>query len=147
MNRRTWLKSTLAVGLVALVMPVRALAALWNRAAFEAQTVGDAMRGLGVAQTDPAPDITLIAPDMAENGAIVQIKVESRIPGTEAIAVLVEKNPTPLIANFMFAEGADPYVVTRIKMAETSELKVVVKAGGRYFSVSKKVEVAEGGCG
>jgi sulfur-oxidizing protein SoxY len=73
--------------------------------------------------------------------------VESRIPGTEAIAVLVEKNPTPLIANFVFSNGAEPYVVTRIKMSETSALKAVVKVGERYYSVSKQVEVAVGGCG
>jgi len=37
--------------------------------------------------------------------------------------------------------------VTRIKMSETSALKAVVKAGDRYYSVSKQVEVALGGCG
>lgn len=147
MDRRIWLKSALALGGVALALPFRALAAVWNKAAFEAQNTEGALRGLGVGQAGPARDIILIAPDMAENGAIVQIEVESRIPNTEAIAILVEKNPTPLIANFMFSNGADPYVVTRIKMAETSELKVIVKAGGQYFSVSKKVEVALGGCG
>jgi sulfur-oxidizing protein SoxY len=77
----------------------------------------------------------------------VQIEVESHIPGTEAIAILAEKNPTPLIANFVFSNGAEPYVITRIKLAETGDLKVVVKAGDKYFSVARKVEVALGGCG
>ncbi len=147
MDRRFWLKSSLALGAAALAFPLRALAAFWNKAAFEAQSFENAMKGLGIPQAGPTRDIILTAPDMAENGAIVQVEVESRIPGTEAIAILVEKNPTPLIANFLFSSGADPYVVTRIKMAETSELKVIVKVGGQYFTVSKKVEVAEGGCG
>jgi sulfur-oxidizing protein SoxY len=147
MNRRTWIKSAAVLLTLAASAPLKALAAVWNRTAFEAQKVDGALHGLGISQSGPSRDIVLIAPDMAENGAIVQIEVESRIPNTEAIAILVEKNPTPLIANFIFSNGADPYVVTRIKMAETSELKAIVKAGGQYFSVTRKVEVALGGCG
>jgi sulfur-oxidizing protein SoxY len=147
MKRRTLLKSAAALlGLVTLA-PFRALAAVWNRVAFESPNVEGALQGLGATQVGPSRDIVLIAPDLAENGAIVQIQVESRIPGTEAISVLAEKNPTSLIANFVFSSGAEPYVVTRIKLAETGELKAVVKAGGKYYSVSKKVEVALGGCG
>ena len=131
MDRRHWIKATMALCVVAASLPLRALAAAWNRAAFDATDVATAMKGLGVVGTGPSRDILLTAPDMAENGAIVQVEVESRIPGTEAIAILVEKNPTPLIANFLFSNGADPYVVTRIKMAETSELKAIVKAGGQ----------------
>jgi sulfur-oxidizing protein SoxY len=147
MNRRALLKSAAALlGLLTLA-PLRALAAVWNKPAFESKNVDGALQGLGVMQAEPSRDIVLIAPDLAENGAIVQIEVESHIPGTEAIAVLAEKNPTSLIANFVFSNGAEPYVITRIKLAETGELKAVVKAGGKYYSVSKKVEVALGGCG
>ncbi|MES1988839.1 MAG: thiosulfate oxidation carrier protein SoxY, partial [Pseudomonadota bacterium] len=92
-------------------------------------------------------DIELIAPDRAENGAIVQIQVTSNIPNTEAITILVELNPTPLIANFIFANGALPFIVTRIKMADNSAIKVVVKAGNQYFTTSKEVEVLSNGCG
>jgi sulfur-oxidizing protein SoxY len=141
------LKSAAALlGLFALA-PLKAWAAMWNKPAFESQNVDGALRGLGVEQAGPSRDIVLIAPDMAENGAIIQIEVESRIPGTEAIAVLAEKNPTPLIANFLFSDGAEPYIVTRIKMAETAEVRAIVKAGGKYYSVGKRVEVALGGCG
>jgi sulfur-oxidizing protein SoxY len=58
----------------------------------------------------------------------------------------VDKNPTPLIANFMFSHGAEPYVVTRIKMAETSDIKVIVKAGNAYYTHSRNVVVLENGC-
>lgn len=147
MNRRTWLKSLVSVTVLAALTPIRALAALWNRQAFEAANMEGALQGLGIGQVGPSRDIVLTAPDMAENGAIVQIEVESHIPGTEAISILVEKNPTPLIANFNFGNGAEPFVITRIKMAETSQLKAIIKAGGTYYSVGKKVDVAIGGCG
>jgi len=146
-NRRAWLQGCAALlGMLALA-PLRALAAAWNKAAFDATKVDAALQGLGAVQVGPSRDIILIAPDMAENGAIVQIEVESRIPGTEAIAILAEKNPTPLIANFVFSNGAEPYVITRIKMGETADVRAIIKAGGKYYSVAKKVEVSLGGCG
>jgi sulfur-oxidizing protein SoxY len=147
MNRRVWLQYATTLAALAAFVPLRALAAIWNRTAFESTSVANALQGLGAGPDSPSPDIVLVAPDFAENGAIVQVEVESRIPDTEAIAILAEKNPTPLIANFIFSNGAEPYVVTRIKMAETAELKAIVKAGGKYYSVSRKVEVSLGGCG
>lgn len=134
------------IALFALV-PLQVLAAVWNRKAFESDKVEGALQGLGVAGDAASPQIEIVAPQLAENGAIIQIEVTSRIPGTEAIAILAEKNPTPLIANFLFANGAEPYLITRIKMAETADLKVIVKAGDKYYSASRRVEVALGGCG
>lgn len=147
MTRRGFLRGVAAMLGVLAIAPLRALAAAWNKAAFDAAEVDVALHGLGVEKVGPSRDIVLIAPDMAENGAIVQIEVESHIPGTEAIAILAEKNPTPLVANFVFSNGALPYVVTRIKMAETADVRAIIKAGDKYYSVAKKVEVAIGGCG
>jgi len=144
MRRRDFL-----LGLVTLAawLPVKVLAAIWNKAAFEAVQLKDASKNLNVDKETPSTDIQITAPDRAENGAIVQVEVKSNIANTEAIAIFAEKNPTPLIANFMFSNGAEPFVVTRIKMAETSDIKVVVKAGGQYFTNAKNVEVLENGCG
>ncbi|MFM9912609.1 MAG: thiosulfate oxidation carrier protein SoxY [Methylophilaceae bacterium] len=144
MNRRTFLKS--ASVLLAL-LPLRALAAVWNKPAFEATKPEAALQGLGFNQPQLSSEIDLIAPDFAENGAIVQIEVYSHIPNTEAIAILADKNPTSLIANFMFGNGALPKLITRVKLAENCELKVIVKAGDKYFEASKNVQVAVGGCG
>ncbi|HWU82470.1 MAG TPA: thiosulfate oxidation carrier protein SoxY, partial [Methylophilaceae bacterium] len=76
----------------------------------------------------------------------VQVEVSSRIPGTEAIAILVDHNPTPLIANFLFSQGTEPFVVTRIKMAESSNVRAVAKVGDRYYEAMRFVEVLENGC-
>lgn len=144
MQRREVLKTLLSL---LVLMPLNALAALWNKPAFEAVKLDDARDQLQIANEIQSAQIYISAPDRAENGAIVQIEVRSEIANTEAIAVFVEHNPTALIANFMFSNGAEPYVVTRIKMAESSEIKVVVKAGSQYFSNQKYVEVLENGCG
>lgn len=144
MQRRGFL-----LGLFSLIVlaPINALAAIWNKAAFETNKLNVAIKNLDIHDEIVSQDIQIIAPDRAENGAIVQVEIKSNIANTEAIAILVEKNPTPLIANFMFSNGAEPYIVTRIKMAETSDIKVVVKAGNQYFTNSRNVVVLENGCG
>jgi sulfur-oxidizing protein SoxY len=131
----------------ACLLPLRAVAAIWNKAAFEAIKLQEAEKNLAINGEIASKDIEIIAPDKAENGAIVQLEILSRIPNTEAMAIFVERNPTALIGNFMFSNGALPQLVTRIKMAETSDIKIVVKAGNKYYSASKNVVVLENGCG
>lgn len=151
-KRRDFLGVIIAATASALLLPLRAVAALWNKAAFDAIKLDDAAKNLAINAEITSKDIEIIAPNRAENGAIVQIEVTSRIPNTEAIAVFVEKNPTALIGNFMFSQyqennlGAMPQIVTRIKMAETSDIKIIVKAGNQYYSNVKNVVVIESGC-
>lgn len=146
-NRRAFLGVIMTASVSALLLPCRAIAAIWNKAAFDATQIDKAKKDLGVSGELQSKEIEIIAPDRAENGAIVQIEIKSHIPQTEAIAVFVEKNPTTLIGNYMFANGALPHLVTRIKMAETSDIKIVVKADEQYFTASKNVIVLENGCG
>ena len=130
-----------------LMLPITVLAAAWNKGAFNAEKLEEAEQGLEINGEITSSNIGITAPDRAENGAIVQVEIVAAIPNVEAIALFVEKNPTPLIANVMLAKGAQPKMVTRIKMAETSDIKVVVKADGKYFTASKNVQVLENGCG
>jgi sulfur-oxidizing protein SoxY len=146
MHRREFVK-ILAATSALLLMPIKAFAAIWNTPAFEATKLNEALNGLGVHHVIASDKINIVAPDKAENGAVVQIEVRSEIANTESLAILVENNPTPLIASFVFSEGANPFVVTRIKMAETSDVQAVVKVGNQYFSAKKRVEVLENGCG
>ncbi len=144
MQRRSFL-----FGLFSLIilMPINALAAIWNKTAFETNKLNEATKNLDIHDEIISPDIQITAPDRAENGAIVQVEIKSNIADTESIVILVEKNPSPLIAHFKFSNGAEPFVITRIKMAETSDIKVVVKSGNQYFTNSKNVVVLENGCG
>ena len=154
MQRREFL-TVLTGALVAAMLPINALAELlnqtwnraWNKAAFEATKLDEATKGLNISTETSSKYIEIIAPDRAENGAVVQIEITSNIANTESITVLVEHNPTPLIGTFSFSNGALPFVITRIKMAEDSDVKVIVKADGKFFTASKKVIVLENGCG
>jgi sulfur-oxidizing protein SoxY len=143
MQRRTLL-ALLAIG---LLKPWAALAAAWNKEAFGAHTVADVLKGLGAASTTPSKDIVIEAPQIAENGMVVPIEVTSNIPNTRAISILVEKNPSPLAGRFEFLDGALPFVKVNVKMAETSDIRVVAEAGGRHFAATKEIKVTIGGCG
>ncbi len=152
-QRRTFLRTTAGAGLIAaaaaagLLKPARALAAGWDKAAFEAKGVPEALKALGAAAAEPSKQVVIKAPDAAENGAVVPVEVTSQLPNTEAILVFAEKNTTPLVANFELANGAEPYVATRIKMIQSSAVRAVVRAGGKYYSASKDIRVTIGGCG
>ena len=146
MERRGLLKAAVALVLAGLLKPVAALAA-WNKAACSSKTSADALKSLGTPSAEASGGIVIEAPQIAENGAVVPIEVTSNIPGTTAIAVLVEKNPYPLVAKFDFAEGALPYVKINAKMGETSDVRVVATAGGKHYQATKEIKVTIGGCG
>ena len=143
--RRTML-STLAALAGSLLLPLRAFAA-WNKEAFQSKTAADALKGLGVGASTESKDIVIDAPQIAENGAVVPIEVSSHLAGTRSISLVVEKNPFPLAAKFDFAEGALPYVKVNVKLGESSFVRVVAEAGGRFYTASKEVKVTIGGCG
>ena len=147
MHRRDFIKCVSGAFTFIFILPINALAASWNKGAFETSKLNEAEKNLEINGERQSLEILISVPDKAENGAIVQVEVESNIPNTESISIFVENNPTPLIANFKFSNGAEPFVITRIKMAETSDVKVVVKAGNLYFTNSKNVIVLENGCG
>jgi sulfur-oxidizing protein SoxY len=113
---------------------------------FQMKTMDETLKALGGKPAD-SKDIELTSPDIAENGAVVPIAVTSKIPKTEEIYILVEKNPSPLSAAFTLAEGTEPFVSTRTKMGQTSNIHAIVKADGKLYSVMKETRVTLGGCG
>ena len=153
-KRRKILKAGGGVTLLSLIAaagwlrPGDALAAEWNKAAFDAKTLDDTMKALGGSTPAQSKDIAFVStPDIAENGAVVPIGVTSAIPNTESIAILVEKNPNMLAAVFDIPSGTDPAINTRIKMGQSSNVYALVKAEGKYYAASKEIKVTLGGCG
>jgi len=87
----------------------------------------------------------LLVPDIAENGKVVPIEIIADFPNVESITILSEKNPRPLVAQFNFKVRG--WVKTRIKMAGTGNVTVVVKADNKLYKTSRQVKVTIGGCG
>lgn len=135
-----------ALGAAGLLRTAGAWAA-WNKAGFESKALADAIKSLGAANAAESRDISITAPDIAENGAVVPIAVLSRIPNTQQISIIAEKNPFPLAATFDVSNGGEGYISTRIKMGQTSDVWAIVKAGDKFFTAKKEVKITVGGCG
>lgn len=150
--RRTMLKGASSAGVVGVAVMAGLLKpgvamATWNKAGFEAKDMGGAMGAVGGGAAAASSDISVKAPDIAENGAVVPVEITSNIAGTSRIAIVSEKNGFPLIADFNLMNGAEGYVSTRIKMGATSNVVAVVHAGGKSYKAHKEVKVTIGGCG
>ena len=153
-SRRNALKggggaAVLGLAMVAgLFKPGSAWAETWNKQAFEVKSLADAVKAMGGTTPVESKDIQFAnTPDIAENGAVVPFTIISKIPKTEQIALLVEKNPSILSASFTIPEGTEPWINTRVKMGQTSNVIALVKADGKYYYASKEVKVTLGGCG
>jgi len=147
-SRRTALKATGALAtLVSLgiVTPAQAQAAV-ERPDFSGKTLADAFKAIG-GRPASSDQVALVAPDIAENGALVQVSASSKLPNTTEIYFIVEKNPMPLSVCFVIPAGTVPDVQTRLKMAQSSNVMAVVRADGKLYSATKETRVTLGGCG
>jgi sulfur-oxidizing protein SoxY len=149
-QRRRFLVVTGGAGAAVLsgwLPPLSAHAATWNKDGFESKALADALKSLGAANAAESRDISITAPDIAENGAVVPMAIQSKIPNTQSISILAEKNPFPLAATFDMANGAEPYASVRLKLGQTTHVRAIVKADGKVYTASKEVKVTVGGCG
>lgn len=114
--------------------------------AFAAVTFADAMAALGGVPR-PSPQITLDVPGLAEDGAVVPVTINTTLPGTREILILVDGNPQPMAACFSIPEGTAPQVAARIRMAASGTVYAAVRTDDGLFVASRAVEVGIGGCG
>lgn len=149
--RRNVLKAAAGAGALSvaaaagLLKPGQVLAD-WNPAAFDARRVADSLAAIGVLNASNSEDIVLNIPDIAENSASVPVEITVNIPDIESIFILAEKNVHPLIVDFKLADFGG-FMSTRIKMAQTADVRVVVKAAGKLWTAAKEVKATIRGCG
>lgn len=153
MKRRVFMKGGLAAGVIGaavgsgLLAPRQVFAAR-DKSAFEAASVDDAMKALfGSTEALESGDITVKAPDIAENGAVVPVTVSTTMDEVTSISIIAAGNSSPLTSTYVLYPGTLPYISTRLKMAKTASVIAVVKAGGKVYSAKKEVKVTIGGCG
>jgi sulfur-oxidizing protein SoxY len=156
MERRNFIKSICAASAVAATVTPSALLAKGEKpkgsnalsydAAVKAITGGKA-----VADSDK---IKLTVPEIAENGAVVPVKVEVDNPMEDnnyvkAIHVLATKNGNSRCADVMLTPlNGKGYFATRIKLSGTQEVVALVElSNGTFIKSGKSVKVTIGGCG
>ena len=140
--------ASVAAALAGLGLLPQAAQAAWSQAAFDAKTMGDLMKALGTSGPAESKDVTITGPDIAENGAVVPVGASSALPGVKRLLILVEKNPSMLVAMFDVTDSVDANMSTRVKMGQSSNVYAVAMMGdGKVLFAQKEVKVTLGGCG
>ncbi|MDQ2705234.1 MAG: thiosulfate oxidation carrier protein SoxY [Pseudomonadota bacterium] len=108
----------------------------------------------GSATPQTGGKLTLVAPEIAENGNTVPIsvEVESAMAGddlVESVIVFAEGNPRPDVATFNFTEASGvAAATTRIRLAQTQNIVALARMkDGTVYMDRKEVKVTIGGCG
>jgi sulfur-oxidizing protein SoxY len=148
-TRRETLKRSAAVAsLLATVGTLPQQAHAFNKAAFDAKSVAEATKAFGGGAPTESKEVTLTAPDIAENGAVVPLGAATSLAGVKHLLILVEKNPNALVAMFNATDDVLPNFQTRAKMGQSSDVyAVAVMNDGRALYAKKEVKVTLGGCG
>ena len=147
-RRKTLQHSAIVAGLLATtgLFPTGAFA--FNAKAFEAKTMVEALKAMGAGAPVESKDVTITGPDIAENGAVVPLGASSSLAGVKQLLLLVEKNPSVLVAAFAVTDSVDTNVLTRAKMGQSSDVyAVAIMNDGRALFAKKEVKVTLGGCG
>jgi|GEM_PF-70130 sulfur-oxidizing protein SoxY len=149
-QRRAWLKAGLALAAMPFWLVARKLeAATWFTQAFEAKQTAQVMAALQATAVPVSADLQIDAPQKAENGAVVQVELTSKLAAgnVSSLRLLADANPTPLIASFEFGKHVLPRLVTRIKLAQSGEvIALLQQANGQFQQQRRQVIVLEDGC-
>lgn len=152
-SRREALKGGAGMGVygamlaLGMISPGTAQAQAAMQAAFQAKGIPDTLKALGAAGATESADISIVSPDIAENGAVVPVGVNSKITNTDMVALLVDKNPNALAGAYQFMDGGVAEVNMRVKMGQSSDVVAIVRADGKFYMAKKEIKVTLGGCG
>jgi sulfur-oxidizing protein SoxY len=120
----------------------------YQQNAFDAKTIADLNKSLGLNLPLESSQITINTPEIAENGAVVQLAATTTLANIRRWIFVVEKNPVPLVAIFNLSEDLLPSITARAKFAQTSDFIAFAQlADGRVFYGKREVKVTLGGCG
>lgn len=142
-------RSATVAGLLAAagLLPSQAQAT-WSAAAFDAKTIADLTKALGIGTPVESKEVSVSGPDIAENGAVVPVGASTGLAGVKKMLILIEKNPSVLAAAFDVTDAVEASFSTRVKMGQSSNVYAVAVMGdGKVLFAQKEVKVTLGGCG
>lgn len=141
-------QGTVVAGLLASAGFPQFAHAAFNKTAFDAKSVADAVKASGGGAMAESKDVTITGPDIAENGAVVPLGASTTLPNVKQLLILVEKNPNALIALFHVSDAVEPAFQTRAKMGQSSDVyAIAIMADGKALWAKKEIKVTLGGCG
>lgn len=157
MERRSFLKGFGAVSACVALVPTIASAADEAKKVTgpNEMSVESALSAItGGKPVTPSSKVSLSAPEIAENGAVVPVKVTVESPMTDkdyvkAIHVFGSKNNNSRCANvYLTPANGEAAFATRIKLGATQDVLAVAEmSNGTFLSAKQNVKVTIGGCG
>lgn len=138
-------RELLAFGAALALVPLTGLARV--KQAFDARSPREALDALlGGRRAEKSDRIRIVTSELAENGAVVPITVESDLSGIESISFLAPENPRPLALSMRLGPRVFLPVTFRVKLARTQDVNVLVRAGGKDYVATRQIRVVVGGC-
>lgn len=117
------------------------------RQGFQTEGLNPTLQALGLSNPQPARELLLEAPDIAENGAQVRVVLSCTLPAVKKFWLLAERNPSSLLAAYAWSERLEPRLVTQIRLAHSGLVYGVAQLqDGRLLLTRKDVKVTLGGC-
>lgn len=146
MKRRTLLKlGILPIAGATALHPIAGWGA-YPTEAFAATESSVALASLhGSDVLEESDQVQIDVPGIAEDPRYVPIRISSRLQNIESVTVIAEGNAIPLSAHFRLFEPQD-FIASRIKVEQTGDLLVVVKAGGKLYASRRTVRASTSGC-
>jgi len=156
MERRSFLKGFGAAAACAMALPQMA------NAADEKKPVGPNEMNFETAVAAitggkplvPSAKVKVEAPEIAENGAVVPVKVTVESPMNDkdyvkAIHVFASKNGNVRCANvYLTSANGEAFFGTRVKLGGTQDVVAIAEmSDGTFLSGKQNVKVTIGGCG
>ncbi len=152
MQRRSFIKTVAAAAAATSLLPHTSFAAskgkndIAYKDAIAAITHG--------AKLTPSSKVHLKAPEIAENGAVVPVKITVDSPMTpksyvKAIHLIATKNGNVRVANvYLTPANGKAMFATRIKLGTTQEVLAIAEmSDGHFLTAAQNVKVTIGGCG
>lgn len=142
MKRRTLLKAALFQAVAAgLLIPGRVLGETYPAKAFRAKELPEALNEIfGTADIADSDKIEIEAPLVATDGGMVPVRVSSGLDNTQSISIVVQGNEAPFTAHFRVYEPQG-FVSTRLRIANSGDILVIVKADGVLYTSTRPVRV------
>jgi sulfur-oxidizing protein SoxY len=140
-------RQVVLTGWALLAVPT-AFAQAASRAGFDAKTVAEALRALGLSAGLRSPELQLSSLELAENGAEVPVTLSWTAQGVRRLVLLSDQNPNSLITVLEPMDGLVPRVEMRVKLAQSGRLIALAElVDGRLLQTEMPVRVTLGGCG
>jgi len=147
-SRRNLLQAGVTLSAVSVAVFSGLVHADWPQIAYAQKSQNDAMdKLLGNHSAEESNLISLKIPEIAENGAVVPVNIQTELSDVKSVSIFVENNPNPLAARFNLGPSQQGKISTRIKLAKETNVTAVVETEKGLFRKTRFVKVTLGGCG